>query len=51
MSSSARKMLDECVRFESSIAPYVDGELDAGHAVDMEQPEQLARLVRAHVSD
>jgi len=29
-------MMDECVRFSASMAAYVDGELDAAHAVDME---------------
>lgn len=36
MSSANRKVMDECLRFSASMAPYVDGELDAGHAVDME---------------
>ena len=36
MSSASYKLVDECVRFSMSIAPYVDGELDAGHAVDVE---------------
>ena len=36
MSSASRKVLDECLRFSASMTPYVDGELDAGHAVDME---------------
>ena len=34
--STASKMIDECVRFSASMTAYVDGELDAGHAVDME---------------
>jgi anti-sigma factor RsiW len=36
MSAASRKTMDECLRFSATIAPYVDGELDAGHAVDME---------------
>jgi anti-sigma factor RsiW len=36
MSSASRKMVDECARFCASLSPYVDGELDAAHAVDME---------------
>ncbi|APR83426.1 putative transmembrane anti-sigma factor [Minicystis rosea] len=36
MSNASRKMMDECVRFSASMAAYVDGELDPGHAVDME---------------
>jgi anti-sigma factor RsiW len=36
MSTASRKMMDECVRFSASMAAYVDGELDAAHAVDME---------------
>jgi anti-sigma factor RsiW len=36
MSAASRKAMDECLRFSASMAPYVDGELDAGHAVDME---------------
>jgi anti-sigma factor RsiW len=38
MSSSTvkRKEPDDCSRLEGSIAPYLDGELDADHAVDLE---------------
>jgi hypothetical protein len=36
MSNATRKMMDECVRFSATLSAYVDGELDAGHAVDME---------------
>ncbi|MFT3773329.1 MAG: zf-HC2 domain-containing protein [Minicystis sp.] len=36
MSSASRKIMDDCVRFSASMAAYVDGELDPGHAVDME---------------
>jgi hypothetical protein len=30
------KLMNECARFSSSMVPYIDGELDPGHAVDME---------------
>jgi anti-sigma factor RsiW len=30
------KLVDECTLFSRSMSAYVDGELDAGHAVDME---------------
>ncbi len=36
MSTASRKVMDSCLRFSASMAPYVDGELDADHAVDME---------------
>lgn len=36
MSTASRKMIDDCVRFSASMAAYVDGELDPGHAVDVE---------------
>jgi anti-sigma factor RsiW len=29
-------MIDDCTRFSAWVAPYVDGELDPGHAVEME---------------
>jgi anti-sigma factor RsiW len=36
MSSASRKVTDDCLRFSSSLSAYIDGELDAAHAVDME---------------
>jgi len=36
MSIASRKVIDDCMRFSAWIAPYVDGELDPGHAVEME---------------
>lgn len=36
MSNATRKVMDECVRFSATLSAYVDGELDPGHAVDME---------------
>jgi anti-sigma factor RsiW len=36
MSNASRKMIDDCTRFSAWVAPYVDGELDPGHAVEME---------------
>jgi len=36
VSTASRKVMDECACFAASLAPYVDGELDADHAVDME---------------
>lgn len=36
MSTATRKAVDDCARYVQTIAPYVDGELDPGHAVDME---------------
>jgi anti-sigma factor RsiW len=36
MSSASRKVIDDCTRFSAWVAPYVDGELDPGHAVEME---------------
>jgi anti-sigma factor RsiW len=32
----AARVMDECERFECSLTPYIDGELDPGHAVDVE---------------
>jgi anti-sigma factor RsiW len=32
----AARVLSDCDRFECSLTPYVDGELDPGHAVDVE---------------
>jgi anti-sigma factor RsiW len=34
--SASRKIVDDCMRFSAWVAPYVDGELDPGHAVEME---------------
>jgi anti-sigma factor RsiW len=34
--STASKVISDCTRFSAWIAPYVDGELDPGHAVEME---------------
>ncbi len=36
MSTASRKVIDDCMRFSAWVAPYVDGELDACHAVEME---------------
>lgn len=36
MKNANHKLVDECLKFGSSITPYVDGELDPGHAADME---------------
>ncbi|MFO0762802.1 MAG: zf-HC2 domain-containing protein [Byssovorax sp.] len=36
MSTPIRKPALDCARFVQSISPYVDGELDPGHAVDVE---------------
>ena len=36
MSTASRKVIDDCLRFSAWVAPYVDGELDPGHAVEME---------------
>ena len=36
MSTASRKAVDDCMRFSAWVAPYVDGELDPGHAVEME---------------
>src|SRR5919202_371343 len=36
MNTESHKAMDDCARFACSMAPYVDGELDPGHAVDME---------------
>jgi anti-sigma factor RsiW len=36
MSSASCKVVDDCMRFSAWVAPYVDGELDPGHAVEME---------------
>jgi anti-sigma factor RsiW len=36
MSSASLKPIDDCMRFSAWVAPYVDGELDPGHAVEME---------------
>jgi anti-sigma factor RsiW len=36
MNGLSRKSMDDCTRLSHSIAPYIDGELDAGHAVDLE---------------
>ena len=36
MSTASRKVAFDCARFCACIAPYVDGELDPGHAVEME---------------
>jgi anti-sigma factor RsiW len=34
--STARRIVDDCMRFSAWVAPYVDGELDPCHAVEME---------------
>ena len=31
-----RKAMDDCSRFSHSMGPLVDGELDPGHAMDVE---------------
>jgi anti-sigma factor RsiW len=36
MSTASSKVIDDCARFSAWVAPYVDGELDPGHAVEME---------------
>jgi anti-sigma factor RsiW len=36
MSTAQSKVVDDCMRFSAWVAPYVDGELDPGHAVEME---------------
>jgi anti-sigma factor RsiW len=36
MSTASRRSIDDCMRFSAWVAPYVDGELDPGHAVEME---------------
>ncbi len=36
MSTASRMAIDDCTRFSAWVAPYVDGELDPGHAVEME---------------
>ncbi len=36
MSTASRMVIDDCMRFSAWVAPYVDGELDACHAVEME---------------
>jgi anti-sigma factor RsiW len=36
MSNASLKPIDDCMRFSAWVAPYVDGELDPGHAVEME---------------
>jgi anti-sigma factor RsiW len=36
MSTASVKVIDDCARFSAWVAPYVDGELDPGHAVEME---------------
>lgn len=33
---NARKLMSECERLASSLTPYLDGELDPGHIVDLE---------------
>jgi anti-sigma factor RsiW len=33
---SAAKSIEDCTRFDSALEVYVDGELDPGHAVDLE---------------
>lgn len=35
-SNASRKPMDDCSRFAHSMDPLVDGELDAGHAIDVE---------------
>jgi anti-sigma factor RsiW len=34
--TTARRIIDDCMRFSAWVAPYVDGELDPCHAVEME---------------
>jgi anti-sigma factor RsiW len=36
VSTARSKVIDDCMRFSAWVAPYVDGELDPGHAVEME---------------
>jgi anti-sigma factor RsiW len=36
MNCARHGVVDDCLRFSMSIAPFVDGELDADHAVDVE---------------
>jgi anti-sigma factor RsiW len=36
MSTASKKVTADCACFTASIAPYIDGELDADHGVDME---------------
>ena len=36
MSTARLESIDDCMRFSAWVAPYVDGELDPGHAVEME---------------
>jgi anti-sigma factor RsiW len=36
MSTASHKVIDDCLRFSAWVAPYVDGELDPDHAVEME---------------
>jgi anti-sigma factor RsiW len=36
MSTASRRVIDDCMRFSAWVAPYVDGELDPCHAVEME---------------
>jgi anti-sigma factor RsiW len=36
MSQREHKLMDECAVFSRSLSPYLDGELDPDHAVDME---------------
>jgi len=36
MNTQTTKPMDDCIRFSCSMSPYVDGELDPAHAVDME---------------
>src|SRR5271165_5577764 len=36
MSTASRKVIDDCLRFSAWVAPYIDGELDPDHAVEME---------------
>jgi anti-sigma factor RsiW len=36
VSTASRKVIDDCLRFSAWVAPYVDGELDPDHAVEME---------------
>jgi anti-sigma factor RsiW len=36
MSTASKKVTTDCACFNASIGPYIDGELDADHGVDME---------------
>jgi len=36
MKTLSHNPMDDCIRFSCSMSPYVDGELDPAHAVDME---------------